>query len=197
MDGSSNRQLIPASHGRGELLQRDYWAVVEAARLDAPAAGRLLAERFCEFPPPELLHCSYRGGREGPLRPGDELTVEIRAAGSFGVRVIHRDGQSLTLGTLEGHPEAGRITFGVYRNDEDDLIIHIRSRARSSSTSRLLGFLFAGEPMQTTAWSDFLERFAATVGDGVLGVIHAETREVEEGPDDRESAGPSPTFLAR
>ena len=49
------------------------------------------------------------------------------------VRVVDTNSLSLTLATDDGHPEAGRITFGVYPNDEGDIVFHIRSRARSGS----------------------------------------------------------------
>jgi hypothetical protein len=111
------------------------------------------------------------------------------------VRVVHRDAQSLTLGTLAGHPEAGRITFGAYRNDYRDVVFHIRSRARSSTQLRYAGFLAGGESLQTLAWTDFVAAVAFTFGDGVIGAIHADTRRIPDEPDDpRVACGP--TFRA-
>ena len=111
------------------------------------------------------------------------------------MRVIHDDAQSLTLGTLAGHPEAGRITFGAYRNPEGDVIFHIRSRARSTTALKRLGFLFVGDAMQTNTWADFLRNTAASLGSQIAGVIHADTELVEELPEDDEPLK-SPTFLA-
>ena len=111
------------------------------------------------------------------------------------MRVIHEDAQSLTLGTLVGHPEAGRITFGAYRNPAGAVIFHIRSRARSSSTSRLIGFFAIGEAMQTKTWTDFINNPAASAGSRIGQVIHAETTPVEEAPEDDDPLD-SPTFLA-
>jgi hypothetical protein len=50
--------------------------------------------------------------------------------------------------------------------------------------------------MQTNTWTDFINRLAATVGSGVIGWIHAETRVIPEEPQDLESLR-SPTFVAR
>jgi hypothetical protein len=179
--------------GYGPLLERDHWAVIDAA---APGPAELidtLVERFAELAPPDLVRFRSRGA--GPLAVGDELAVRITGTGEFGVRVVHRDSQSFTLATLAGHPEAGRITFGAYHNTRGGLVFHIRSRARVSSRLRFLGFLLAGDPMQTNTWTDFVNRVAGTFGRGVLGRVHAEKREVEAEPGD-ESAD-RPTFIAR
>jgi hypothetical protein len=179
--------------GSGPLLEREYWAILDSPRVGPSELADELAERFEAFPPPELVR--FRRRAEGRLTVGDELDVEIVGAGTFGVRVIHRDEGSITLGTLEGHPEAGRITFGAYLNHRRDVVFHIRSRARASSRNRYLGFLFAGDPMQTNTWSDFINRLAALLADGVRGAIHAEKRVVQEEPGDRSMD--RPTFIAR
>lgn len=186
--------LTPASEGTGPLLQRDYWAVVRESRLTCPEVASLLRERFVAFPPEALVVFRRPDGREGPLEVGDELEVEIRMEGRTAVRVVHADANSLTLGTVAGHPEAGRITFGAYPNERGDVVFHIRSRARSSTSTRYAGFLAAGEPMQTNTWTDFIDRLAHMVGEGVIGAIRAETQAVEEGAED--GAMDRPTFIA-
>jgi hypothetical protein len=184
--------LLTAEQGCGPLLQRDYWAVIAGARLTPPEIGTLLATRFTDFPPASLVTFERCEPSSAPLAPGDLLDVSILLAGSCRVQVLRRDANSLTLGTLAGHPEAGRITFGAYRNQADDVVFHIRSRARSSSKKCLLGYLAAGEAMQTNTWTDFINNLAATVGQGVIGAIHAETATVDEEDDDPTA----PTFVA-
>lgn len=181
--------------GRGPLLERNYWAVIEDPQGGPEDLGALLARRFPAFAPPGLVTFTRPVDAEAPLDVGDELDVRIAGAGRFGVRVVHRDRQSLTVCTLPGHPESGRITFGAYRNDDGDVVFHIRSRARASSRRRLLGFIFAGDPMQTNTWADFVNSVAATFGRGVAGAVHAEKREVEPEPGDWEVD--RPTFVAR
>ena len=190
------RELTPARSGRGPLLERDYWGVLAGCSLGAGEVADILAERFAEFAPDERVIFRRERGAVGALEVGEKLEVDIRPLGTFGVRVIHRDANSVTVATLEGHPEAGRITFGIYRNGDGDLVFHIRSRARSSSRGRYFGFLTAGDPMQTDTWCGFINRLAATVGDGVDGHIHASTRKARENSAD----GPDPckpTFVAR
>lgn len=182
-----------AERGVGRLLQRDYWAVVRACRLSPEKLMEIVARHFAAFAPEELVVFRRDGGE--PLSEGDHLDVEIVGAGHCEVSVVHRDAQSFTLATLPGHPEAGRITFGAYRNRRGDVIFHIRSRARSSSRTKLFGFLAMGEVMQTSTWTDFVNRVAVLAGEGVVGAIYSETKVI---PDERmEVAGSAPTYLAR
>ena len=190
---STSAPLQPAPEGHGPLLQRDYWAVLAGCRMRPSEIAELLADRFAQFPPAELVRFSRTDGREAPLAVGDLLDVEIALAGACRVQVVHLDANSLTLATLAGHPEAGRITFGAYRNPVGDVVFHIRSRARSRSRTCLIGFLAAGEAMQTNTWTDFVNHVAAAVGQGIVGVIRVETAEVEQTPEDLEAV---PTFLA-
>jgi uncharacterized protein DUF1990 len=188
--------LLSAVEGAGPLLQRDYWALIDSCTCSPSELMELVASRFAEFAPEELVVFSHEDGRDAPLERGDELRVGIRGAGTFHVRIIHRDRQSLTMATRPGHPEAGRITFGAYRNARGDVIFHIRSRARSGSRVKYLGFRTGGEAMQTNTWTDFVNTVALTVGEGVIGFIHAETTVMEK---EHESADDvrGPTFLAR
>lgn len=146
---------------------------------------------FCELPPVPLVVFVAQDG----VGPDAELDIRIAPAQECRVRVIHCDAQSLTLGTLAGHPEAGRITFGAYRNPAGEIVFHIRSRARSSNTGTFLGFKAIGEAMQTNTWTGFIKNTAALVGARVRDVIHADTREVKDGPDDGLPLN-QPTFAA-
>lgn len=197
-ESSQADDLLLPEQGAGPLLQRDYWAVIKDCPHPPSKVMEWVAVRFPEFAPAEL--CVFEredASREGqPLEPGEELSVKIQGAGTFGVRVIHKDAQSFTLATLPGHPEAGRITFGAYRNEHGDVIFHIRSRARSGSQFHYMGFVTAGEAMQTNTWTEFVLRAAVTAGEGVVGVIHADTTELEDEPEGSDPVK-DPTFIAK
>lgn len=122
------------------------------------------------------------------------MWVNIRMAGDYRVRVLQQSKTSFTLGTIEGHPEAGKITFGAYRNDLGDVIFHIRSRARSSSRKFYMGFLALGDAMQTETWIEFVERVALSAGEGVLSGIHAEKVTLAEVDEENWD---EPTFIAQ
>lgn len=190
------RELLPARSGAGRHLERDYWAVIRECRYRPREIIQELRARFPEFAPADTAAFRRVGAGSGPLSVGDELEVKIAGAGTFFVRVVHLAPQSLTLGTLQGHPEAGRITFGAYPNPYGDVIFHIRSRARSGSRAMYAGFLAAGEAMQTNTWTDFVSAVAHTFGSGLIGFIHAETRPAPEEPGG-EDVHCSPTFLAQ
>src|SRR5690348_1552095 len=115
-DAAQPDPLQPASTGVGPLLQRDYWAVIDECRSGPAAVVELVASRFPELPPADVVVFEREqiGGTPGVLDVGDELNIHIRLAGAARVRVVHTAPCSITLATLKGHPEAGRITFGAY-----------------------------------------------------------------------------------
>jgi uncharacterized protein (UPF0548 family) len=184
-------ELQPATSGAGPLLQRDFWAVFTGCGLTPSQVMTHVKTHFCELPPASLVQFVAPTG----LNVNAELDIRIVPAQSCRVRVMHEDAQSLTLGTLTGHPEAGRITFGAYRNPAGDVIFHIRTRARSASMSKRVGFLAIGDAMQTNTWSAFINNTAGAVGARITGAIRADTKEVEELPEDDHPLQ-SPTFLA-
>ena len=184
-----------ASHGRGPLLQRDYWAVICDCRVGPAEVIDVVREKFQHLAPKELVRFRVTTDEERPLSEGDVLEVSIRMAPKTRVRVVKIDAGSLTIATLKGHPEAGKITFGAYRNERGDVIFHIRSRARSQSSMHLAGFLTAGDAMQTNTWAGFIDQLAHSVGDGVIGEIHADKKEVEDEREDEDAS--APTFVAK
>lgn len=190
------RAFQTASQGSGPLLQRDYWAVLDRPRVPPANVAQTLVEQFERFAPPHLVRFERLGRGPGALEPGDELAAHIRMAGESRVQIVHRSTLSVTIATMEGHPEAGRITFGVYPNEDGDTVFHIRSRARSGGAHFAVGFLALGEAMQTNCWSGFINRIAATVADGVRDVIHVTTERVEETEADGSAEGMSPTYRA-
>lgn len=191
----SRAELNPATGGTGPLLQRDYWALIRETDLSPTEIMSIVRRQFRDFAPAPFVTFRRSGAGDEPLEIGDKLRVQIRMAGETAVQVVDVDANSITLATVEGHPEAGRITFGAYPNLRNDPVFHIRSRARSSSRGHYAGFLAAGEPMQTKTWTDFIDHVAHTVGEGVVGAIVVETCEVEMTREDRELSGP--TFRAR
>jgi hypothetical protein len=183
--------LLPATRGAGPLLQRDYWAVLEEGTLRPSELMSLVKEHFCTLPPAALVEFIAPDG----VDRGARLDILIRPNQECAVRVIHSDAQSVTLGTLEGHPEAGRITFASYRNPAGRILFHIRSRARSTTAVKRLGFLAIGDAMQTNTWTDFIRNVAALADASIAGPIHADTTAVDDLPEDDEPLH-APTFLA-
>lgn len=191
-EADRSHDLLPARAGRGPLIRRDYWAVIAHCRHAPHELMATVRRHFPAFAPAELA--AFHRSKDGPIECGEEIEVKILGAGRCWVRTIHLDEQSLTLATEVGHPEAGRITFGAYRNRHGDVIFHIRSVARSSSRMLRTGFLATGEVMQTSTWTDFVNRVAIHFGDGPLGFIHAESR--MQADEEDETALHAPTYRA-
>jgi hypothetical protein len=184
--------LLPATDGAGPLLQRDYWAVFADDGPTSPSElMTYVKSNFCALPPAALVSFTAPDG----VTLDAVLDIVITPGQRCGVRVVHEDAQSVTLATLTGHPEAGRITFGSYRNAAGEVIFHIRSRARSGTALQRLGFLAIGDAMQTNTWADFIRNTAASVNARIAGIIHADTQAVEETIEDEEPLR-CPTFLA-
>lgn len=186
-------EAVSAAQGAGPLLERDYSAVIEATASTPEDLGALLRERFPEFGPPETAIFDREGRAAAPLDVGDELSIRIALLGPCRVRVVCADPRSLTLRTLKGHPEAGRITFGAGRDDRGRLTFRILSRARASGLLNYLGFFVLGKQMQARCWIRFIDRLAAASGGRVAGKIRVTTRRVEPSPADG-PGGDDPTF---
>ena len=184
-------EFFPATRGAGPLLQRDYWAVLDNCPLKPSELMTLVKEQFCSLPPSSLVQFVAPHG----VGLGSLIDIVIMPGRRCGVRVINEDQQSITFATLEGHPEAGRITFGSYRNPAGDVLFHIRSRARSGTALQRLGFLLIGDAMQTTTWTDFINNVALLAGTTIAGVVHADTQHVDEEAEDDEPLR-APTYLA-
>lgn len=196
MAEAARKCVVSAAQGFGPLLQRDYWTVISNCRARPSEIITRLAAEFWEFAPEGLCLIKPAHLKRGALAVGDLLSIRILMTRKCEVRVLHKGAQSLTLGTVQGHPEAGRITFGAYRNDRRDVVFHIRSRARAGSRPFYLGFVAVGEAMQTNTWTEFVNRVAFTFGEGSIGPVHAETVEIDdEGTSLELPIGP--TFVAR
>lgn len=182
---SEFRDVIYAAAGAGPLLQRDYGAVIESGPCSPEDLARLLRERFVEFGPRETAAFERSGG-SGPLKVGDEMAIRIGGVMPCRVRVVQADDLVLTLRTLCGHPEAGRISFKAGRDDQGRLTFHIRSRARSGGLLHYLGFLVLGRTMQARCWIRFIGRLAETCGGRLSGPVRVRTSTVPTTPHDGE-----------
>lgn len=186
-------RTLVASDGVGPLLQRDYQAAIVETETTPEQLILMLREEFPRFSPDRLCTFKRPEGAEGLLDVGDQLAVWIPGVGWTGVTVAQVDAQSLTLQTVEGHPEAGRITFGATRDPAGNLLFRIRSRARSSDTVRRLGFKVFGKHIQKQIWLAFITNVAEACGGRLEGEVREDTLEVQETLADM-AAPEVPTF---
>jgi len=191
---TEDRQGVYASEGTGPLLERDYSAVVEGMGVTPETLVRALRERFERFAPSETA-CFRRSDREpGPLDVGDEMDIKIALLGDCRIRVVHADTLGVTLRTLKGHPEAGRITFGAFRDEKGRPVFRILSRTRASGLTSYLGYMVLGKQMQSRCWIRFIDRVITDCGGRVAGGrVQVRTRKVSEEAADRQGSE-TPTF---
>jgi Domain of unknown function (DUF1990) len=173
-------EFVSAAQGTGPLLERDYSAVIEGASCTPEQVAMMIREHFEEFAPPETAVFQRAGDKRTPLEVGDEMEIRVALRGQCKVRVVHFDDRSLTLRTLKGHPEAGRITFGAGRDEQGRLTFRILSRTRASGLLNYLGYLLLGKQLQARCWIRFIDRVAGACGGRIPGRIRVRTRKVGE-----------------
>lgn len=186
-------EVQDTTDGYGPLLERDYRAsfVGKATPEDVMTAIRV---HFPDFAPPETA--VFRRCVDGcdPLRVGDEMDIHIKLLGMCKVRVVHLNPQSLTLRTLDGHPEAGRITFGAGLDDQGRTHFRILSRTRQGGFLPYLGYLLVGKQLQSRCWIKFISKLAETLNVEVFEkTVHVSTRKTRETRADRGERD-APTF---
>lgn len=198
-DDNSSQELeeLPAAHGVGPLLQRDYWAHIEDPQCSPEDIIDMLTHEFPRFASASTVEFSF--AHIPPLEVGDEMSIDIRGYGNCHVRVVGRDARTLTLVTLEDHYEAGRISFSAMRQKDGLVILRIRSRARLRSKRHLLSFQVIGHLFQKQMWVQFLRNVVIACdpdGDNRSEkevVVQEETQEVAEDETDLDGSD-SPTF---
>jgi hypothetical protein len=186
--------IVYASQGYGPLLKREYVAVIDGSDCTPEALADRVRTDFTAFAPRETARFECEERAEGePLCVADVLDIRLSLVGSCRVKVVHVDDRSLTLRTMDGHPELGRITFASGRDDQGRLRFSIVSRTRANGLANFTGFLLMGKQMQSRCWINFIGNLAEACGGKVLDAVKVRTEAVEEAPADRPGGPDEPT----
>lgn len=153
--------------GSGSVFHRRYEVELTGMTTDSAALLWLMQRHMAELSPSLLAHFEKSAGREDVLRVGDEFEITMLGPWNGTVRVAASTPESFTLVTLEGHPEAGHITFSVSYSQPDACSVCIESwaRARDGMVAAAYATLGIGKQVQTEAWVTFLQRLS-TMADG-------------------------------
>ncbi len=166
LDTGDGTQL--ASGGSGALIHRRYEIALPNSAVSHDIVLRLMQLHLTEFAPATLARFEKRVGSDQLFRVGDEYEITMLGPWNGRVRVAEMTQDSFTLVTLEGHPEAGHITFSVQddTNSAGQLLVRIESLARSrhAIVAAADGALRVGKRVQTEVWITFLQRFALLAG---------------------------------
>jgi len=179
-----NRPVQLAPEGTGPLFQRDYVGVIADTAATPEAVIRLIRQDFPDFSPTELAEFTRPDPASEILDLDDTMHVHIKGAGHCAVIVTLLEERSLTLRTLEGHLEAGRITFAADNDEVGRLVFRIRSVSRIRDPVRYLAYRLLGQHAQTLIWITFIQRVAERCGGRLVGDVVTSMDEVEDGPAD-------------
>ncbi len=173
-------QLAPA--GSGPLVHRRYDVLITGCTLPASALLRTLQRNLSALAPAALAHFEKSQGSDGLARVGDEYDITMLGPWNGRVRVIESTPRQFTLVTLDGHPEAGHITFSVAETGEFtetlQVLIESWARARDSVVALAYGTLGVGKQMQTEVWITFLQRLSALAGMDHTPEVRIATEEI-------------------
>lgn len=167
----------PPDHGRdqqgeasgvGELTHRRYAIVVPRSTFTCQSLIRQIQQRVHELSPSTLAAFEKTSGDDSLMSVGDEYDVTMLGPWNGRVRVAEVTDNSFTLVTLEGHPEAGHITFSVRelpeRPDAFTVVIESWARARDQTVHVAYDTLSVGRQVQAEVWVTFLQRVAELTG---------------------------------
>lgn len=178
--GGDERVQLPAE-GYGVLFHRRYSVVIDNSRLRRRALMDRVKADLHEFSPKLLANFRKTKGHSRQMRVGDEYQISILGPWNGGVRVAEVSPTSFTFVTLEGHPEAGQITFAVTRNvtRPGSICFEINSWARSRDMIVSLSYKEGkvGKEVQKNAWVTFCERVAEASGGTIHGEVEVRTEE--------------------
>ena len=149
--------------GVGPLYHRTYEIEFHAPGTSVEAMMAKLQSDINEPSPQLLAKFEKVKGDPRVLRPGDLFQIHITGPWNGPVRVDTVTPTSFKLLTLEGHLEAGYITFTTLPTSEPDRYkFRIESRARSSD--RLIDIVYdklgLARAAQTEMWDEYCRAFA-------------------------------------
>ncbi len=158
----------PAHGGSGALFHRQYEVVLTGTTHSCPGLLCLMQHHLAELAPSMLAHFEKTSGSDDQLRIGDEYEITMLGPWNGAVRVSESTPLTFTLITLDGHPEAGHITFSVAEDTSDPGSKRVRieswARARDAVVAAAYGTLGIGKQMQTEVWITVLQRLSVLAG---------------------------------
>jgi hypothetical protein len=167
--------------GVGPLMHRTYVTRLREAELDAgELMGKFAARPNCAAPT-ALASFVKHDGEEGEARVGDEFTVRMPGPWDGPVRVVDLGPTHLSLATLDGHLEAGRISFDARDLAPGRLEVRIEAWARGGDrvSNLLFDRLRVNKEVQLHMWTSVLERLVRLSGGRRDGPFDITTRRVD------------------
>jgi hypothetical protein len=179
-----DQRLQLPGDGVGILFHRSYWVEIERPKLNPKALIKQVQSDVGAFSPQLLANFKKVKGHPTTMQPGDEYDITILGPWNGSVRVVEVTATSFTFVTLDGHPEAGQITFSARQSSTTPhaLRFEIHSWARSRDMLVSLGYHEGkiGKVIQENAWVTFCERVVKASGGTQIGKVEVETEERDD-----------------
>ncbi len=172
-----------SADGTGALIHRCYEVSLPLTGLVAADLLRLMQRHLTELAPSALADFEKTIGSETSFRVGDEYNITMLGPWNGRVRVSELTELAFTLVTLDGHPEAGHITFSVGDSVPPGTArVQIESwaRARDAIVNTAYATLGIGKQVQTEVWITFLQRLGALAGAADTPQVRITTEEIPE-----------------
>ncbi len=154
--------------GVGDLTHRRYTIEVPGSTFSRQSLLREIQQRVHELSPSALADFEKTAGNASYMVVGDEYDITMLGPWNGRVRVAKVTDDSFTLVTLDGHPEAGHITFAIedQSNQPDTFVVSIESWARSRDKAVQVAYdtMSMGREVQAEVWVTFLQRVAELTG---------------------------------
>jgi hypothetical protein len=165
VDTVSGRRPAGPLQGFGQLWQKTFRVRLEGVELTPQEVIAAWKASFASFWPSNGRFYAPLAG----IAPGEVGLLDVSAVPgapitfSTGVLVLYADDESFTFMTPEGHMLSAWITFSAER-DGDAAVAQIQALERTSDPLDELGYLFGGNRMNNTFWTQTLENLALHVG---------------------------------
>jgi hypothetical protein len=176
-----NYRLQLPSEGVGTLFRRRYSILIDQPRMSDKELMDKVKAVLPELSPRALAKFEKVKGDPAVMQLGDEYDIAILGPWNGGVRVTETTDTSFTFVTLEGHPEAGQITFALSRQDAPPGMLRFEINSWARSRDMLVSLTYEhigiGKQVQKNVWVSFCENVAEASGGVPSGEVKVTTEE--------------------
>ena len=172
-----------ASSGWGALVHRQYEIRLAGTAHGVASLCRLMQQHLAELAPSALASFEKSEGSERSFRIGDEYEITMLGPWNGRVRVDDVGEDRFTLITLDGHPEAGTITFSAHETSTNGVMrvmIESWARARDGVVQAAYRTFGIGRQVQTEVWITFLQRLGTLAGVEGTPEVRITTEEISQ-----------------
>lgn len=176
----SDKEVQTIGQGVGPRYHRIYWVEIPVTFEQAQKAMEALKADINAFSPQAIATFEKKSGKPKDLAVGDEILVRITGPWNGPVRVTEVRSDGFSFCTLEGHIEAGSISFRISQTPNETVCFKIESITKSRD--QIVNFFYDKIRLamlaQTEMWELFCQNFAreAVADEQAKPVVHVTTK---------------------